>query len=220
VAPRTHLTGQTAHAADWWSGSAPAPKGMITLRSPDPADDARHWNADEAVTQLFRAHYRTLVRLAALLCGDASRAEELAQDAYVQLHTRWRQLRDTDKALAYLRQSVVNRSRSSLRHRLVVSRYLAAQPPPAQAPSAEHGALDLLAQASMLDALRALPGRQREALILRYYLDLSEADIAEAMGVSRGAVKSHTARGIAALRSSLEPSTATGETARNREAAS
>lgn len=177
---------------------------MVDLRSPEPADDARHWDADEAVTQLFRAHYRTLVRLAALLCGDGSRAEELTQDAYVQLHARWRQLRDTDKALAYLRQSVVNRSRSSLRHRLVVSRYLAAQPPPPQAPSAEHGALDLLAQSSMLDALRALPERQREALILRYYLDLSEAEIADSMGVSRGAVKSHTARGIAALRQSLE----------------
>jgi RNA polymerase sigma-70 factor (sigma-E family) len=177
---------------------------MTALRSSEPADEVRHWDADEAVTQLFRVHYRPLVRLAALLCGDASRAEELAQDAYVQLHARWRQLRDTDKALAYLRQSIVNRSRSSLRHRLVVGRYLAAQPPPPPAPSAEHGALDLLAQASMLDALRALPGRQREALILRYYLDLSEADIAEAMGVSRGAVKSHTARGIAALRTSLE----------------
>jgi RNA polymerase sigma-70 factor (sigma-E family) len=178
---------------------------MVDLRSPEPADDdARHWDADEAVTRLFRAHYRTLVRLAALLCGDAGRGEELTQDAYVQLHSRWRQLRDTDKALAYLRQCVVNRSRSSLRHRLVVSRYLAAQPPPPQAPSAEHAALDLLAQSSMLDVLRTLPERQREALILRYYLDLSEADIAEAMGVSRGAVKSHTARGIAALRQSLE----------------
>jgi len=177
---------------------------MVALRSSEPVDDTRHWDADEAVTQLFRVHYRTLVRLAVLLCGDASRAEELTQDAYVQLHARWRTLRDTDKALAYLRQCVVNRSRSSLRHRLVASRYLAAQPPPPPVPSAEHGALDLLAQASMLDALRTLPNRQREALILRYYLDLSEADIAEAMGVSRGAVKSHSARGIAALRQSLE----------------
>ncbi|MBB5872685.1 RNA polymerase sigma-70 factor (sigma-E family) [Allocatelliglobosispora scoriae] len=175
---------------------------MIKLRSSDPTD-AGLWDADEAVTELFRAHYPALVRLALLLCGDASRAEELAQDAYVQLHARWKHLRDADKALAYLRQSVVNRSRSAHRHRAVVSQYLAAQPPPAPAPSAEHGALDLLAQASMIEALGGLPGRQREALILRYYLDLSEADIAVAMGVSRGAVKSHTARGIAALRQSL-----------------
>lgn len=183
---------------------------MITLRSSGSVDEdafpAQGWAADEAVTHLFRAHYRTLVRLATLLTGDQSRAEELAQDAYVQLHANWRRLRDADKALAYLRQSVVNRSRSTLRHRLVVNRYAAAQPPPATMSSAEHDALDQLAQEHMLDALRRLPARQREALILRYYLDLSEADIAEAMGVSRGAVKSHTARGLAALRQTWEAS--------------
>jgi RNA polymerase sigma-70 factor (sigma-E family) len=178
---------------------------MITLRSSDPAD-ARSWDADQAVTELFRAHYRTLVRLAVLLTGDQSRAEELAQDAYVQLHANWRRLRDHDKALAYLRQSVVNRSRSALRHRQVVNRYLAAQPPPGVVSSAEHDALDRLAQATMLATLDQLPRRQREALILRYYLDLAEADIADAMGVSRGAVKSHTARGIAALRQTSEAS--------------
>jgi RNA polymerase sigma-70 factor (sigma-E family) len=169
------------------------------MQMQDPADP-RAWDADEAVTRLFRAHYRTLVRLAALLTGDPGRAEELAQDAYVELHVRWRQLRDTDKALAYLRQSVVNRSRSTLRHRQVSQRYAQSQPPPPAVPSAEHGALELLEHAGMLEALRALPRRQREALILRYYLDLSEAEIAEAMGVSRGAVKSHSARGLSALR--------------------
>jgi RNA polymerase sigma-70 factor (sigma-E family) len=176
---------------------------MINLRSSDPAE-AQVWDADAAVTHLFRAHYRTLVRLASLLISDDSRAEELVQDAYVQLHARWRQLRDADKALAYLRQSVVNRSRSALRHRQVVSRYAEGQPPLATAPSAEHGALDLLARAAMLKTVNQLPGRQREALILRYYLDLSEADIADAMGISRGAVKSHTARGISTLRQAME----------------
>jgi len=178
---------------------------MINLRSSD-LTEAQNWDADAAVTHLFRTHYRTLVRLAVLLTGDDSRAEELAQDAYVQLHARWRQLRDADKALAYLRQSVVNRSRSALRHRQVVNRYIENQPPLANSPSAEHGALDRLAQSSMLASLGDLPTRQREALILRYYLDLSEAQIADAMRISRGAVKSHTARGIATLRQSMEAS--------------
>jgi RNA polymerase sigma-70 factor (sigma-E family) len=183
--------------------TAAAHGGGISLRSSDPhADDT--WDADTAVTELFRAHYRPLVRLAALLTGDASRAEELAQDAYVELHTRWQHLRDAGKAVAYLRRCVVNRSRSQLRHRLVVNRYVAAQPNPAVVPSAEAGALDALAHNQMVADLRKLPARQREALILRYYLDLSEADIASAMKVSRGAVKSHISRGLASLRASVE----------------
>jgi RNA polymerase sigma-70 factor (sigma-E family) len=162
------------------------------------------WTADEAVTRLFAAHYRQLVRLAALLLADRSVAEELVQDAYVRLHQHWGRLRDPDRALGYLRTSVVNGARSAQRHRGVADRYLARWRPPPDAPSAETGALGLLEHESVVAALRALPGRQREALVLRYYLDLSESEIAETMGISRGAVKSHTARGIAALRTSLE----------------
>ena len=109
---------------------------------------------------------------------------------------------DTEKALAYLRQAVVNRSRSVLRHRTVVDKNLQKAPP--DMPSAEHGALVLLERHAVVAALRDLPDRQREAIVLRYYADLSEAEIATAMGISRGAVKSHTARGIAALRTTLE----------------
>jgi RNA polymerase sigma factor (sigma-70 family) len=99
--------------------------------------------------------------------------------------------------------SVVNRCRSALRHRRVVQAYAAVARPARDAPSAEAGALDLLVHDAVITALRALPARQREALVLRYYADLSEADIAEAMGVSRGAVKSHLSRGIAALKQTL-----------------
>jgi RNA polymerase sigma-70 factor (sigma-E family) len=162
------------------------------------------WDADEAVTRLFTAHYRPLVRLATLLLRDPGMAEEIVQDSYVALHTHWRRLHDTDKALAYLRQSVVNRSRSALRRRVVADRYAATARPANDAPSAEAGALGLLEHATVMAALRALPTRQREALVMRYYVDLSEAEIAEVMGVSRGAVKSHTARGMAALRQTLE----------------
>jgi RNA polymerase sigma-70 factor (sigma-E family) len=166
--------------------------------------DEAGWTADEAVTRLFAAHYRQLVRLAALLLADRAVAEELVQDAYVQLHQRWTKLRDPHKALGYLRTSVVNGARSAQRRRGVADRYVAGQLPLAPAPSAELGALGALAHAEVIAALRALPTRQREVLVLRYYLDLSETEIADTMGISRGAVKSHASRGIAALRTTLE----------------
>jgi RNA polymerase sigma-70 factor (sigma-E family) len=164
---------------------------------------AHTWAADEAVTRLFSVHYRPLVRLATLLLHEPGAAEEIVQDAYVALHGHWRRLRDPDKALSYLRMTVVNRCRSALRHRRVVQTYLAAARPGPDAASAEAGALDLLTHDAVIAALRALPTRQREALVLRYYLDLSEADIAETMGISRGAVKSHTSRGMGALKETL-----------------
>ncbi len=159
-------------------------------------------HAEEAVRALYSANYQSLVRLAAILVRDAATAEEVVQDAFVAMHGAWRRLRDTDKALSYLRQSVVNRSRSVLRHRAVVDKY--APKPSPDAPSAEQGAITLLERSAVVAALRELPARQREALVLRYYADLSEAQIASTMGISRGAVKSHTARGMSALRTVLE----------------
>ena len=156
------------------------------------------WSADRAVTELYSVHYRALVRLAALLVRDTATAEEVVQDAFVAMHGGWQRLRDAENALAYLRQAVVNRSRSVLRHRTVVDKNLQKAPP--DMPSAEHGALVQLERSAVVDALRKLPDRQREAIVLRYYADFSEAEIASAMKISRGAVKSHTARGMAALR--------------------
>jgi RNA polymerase sigma-70 factor (sigma-E family) len=163
-----------------------------------PAD----WDADRAVTELYATHYRSLVRLAALLVRDVSTAEEVVQDSFVAMHGGWRRLRDSEKALSYLRQSVVNRSRSVLRHRVVVDRN--APKPPPDMPSAEHGAIALLERSAVIAALRTLPARQREALVLRFYGDMSEAQIAETMQISKGAVKSHTARAMATLRTVLE----------------
>jgi len=160
------------------------------------------WDADRAVTAIYSEHYRSLVRLAAFLVRDNATAEEVVQDSFVAMHGAWRRLRDTDKALSYLRQSVVNRSRSVLRHRMVVDKNTPKPPP--DMPSAEHGAIIQLERSAVVSALRGLPERQREALVLRYYGDLSEAQIASVMGISRGAVKSHTARAMAALRIVLE----------------
>lgn len=160
------------------------------------------WDASEVVTEIYMAHYSRLVRLATLLVHDVQTAEEVVQDAFEAMHVAWRRLRDSEKALSYLRQTVVNRSRSVLRHRKVVDMH---PPKPApDEPSAEHGALALLERSAVTSALRLLPARQREAVVLRYYADFSEADIAQAMGISRGAVKSHTARALAALKSILE----------------
>jgi RNA polymerase sigma-70 factor (sigma-E family) len=159
-------------------------------------------DCDELVCALYSTNYQSLVRFAAILLGDAAAAEEVVQDGFVAMRGAWRRLRDPDKALCYLRQSVVNRSRSVLRQRAVADQY--APKPAPDAPSAEEGAVALLERSAVVAALRALPARQRETLVLRYYAGLSEAQIASAMGISRGAVKSHTARGMSALRSVLE----------------
>jgi len=127
------------------------------------------------------------------------------QDSFVALHDGLRRLRDSEKALAYLRAAVLNRSRSVLRHRIVVDR--SAPKPTPDMPSAEHGALALIERSAVVAALRTLSVRQREVVVLRFYADLSEAQIASAMGISRGAVKSHTSRAMMALRSVLERDT-------------
>src|ERR1700753_2296604 len=141
--------------------------------------------ADEAVTQLYSNHYRSLVRLAGLLVRDEPAAEEIVQECFIAMHDGWGNLRDDDKALSYLKQAVVNRSRSVLRHRSVADR----RP---------------LEGNAVISALRSLPDRQRQALVLRYYADLPEAQIAAMMGISKGAVQSHTARGMSSLRGVLE----------------
>ncbi|HEV2375733.1 MAG TPA: SigE family RNA polymerase sigma factor, partial [Streptosporangiaceae bacterium] len=159
---------------------------------------AAEWDAGQAVTEIYATHYWSLVRLAGLLVRDPATAEEVVQDSFVAMHGAWARIRDTEKAVSYLRASVVNRSRSVLRHRVVVDRN--APVPGPDEPSAEQGAITLLERAAVVDALRGLPARQREALVLKFYADLSEAQIAAAMGISKGAVKSHTSRAMAALR--------------------
>ena len=208
LSEHTGHNGDTGEQAD--DGAPPEPTAEIRAAAEALAPDAfpvsgtvrAEWSPDRAVIELYSQHYRALVRLAALLVRDTPTAEEVVQDSFVAMHGGWQRLRDAEKALAYLRQAVVNRSRSVLRHRTVVDKNLQKAPP--DMPSAEHGALVLLERSAVVAALRGLPDRQREAIVLRYYADLSEAQIATAMGISRGAVKSHTARGMSALRAALE----------------
>jgi RNA polymerase sigma-70 factor (sigma-E family) len=159
--------------------------------------------ADLAITAMYGTEYRSLVRLSALLLGDVASAEEIVQDSFIATRAAWRGLRDIDKGVHYLRRTVMNRSRSLLRHRVVVDKHMPASEP--DMPSAEQAAIARLQRAAVVAALRTLPTRQREALVLRFYLDLPEEQVAAAMRISQGAVKSHTARGKAALRSLLEP---------------
>jgi RNA polymerase sigma-70 factor (sigma-E family) len=175
------------------------------LNSPhqDDLPSGAAWPADAYFTELYTLHYRRLVRAAWMLVRDVPTAEEVVQDAFVSMNAAWQRLRDAENALAYMRQVVVNRSRSVLRHQIVVDKHLEDTPP--DMPSAEHGALISLQRDAVVAALQGLTARQREAIVLRYYADLSEAEIAKAMGISRGAVKSHTSRGMAALRAALEP---------------
>src|SRR2546427_3326919 len=117
------------------------------------------------------------------------------------MHGSWRRIREPEAAEAYLRTTVVNLARSRMRRRLVAAKH--APKPLPDAPSAEHGAMELIERDLVIRALHRLPPRQRECLVLRYYADLSEAQIAEAMGISTGAVKSHASRGMSALRAAL-----------------
>ncbi len=156
---------------------------------------------DPWLVDLYRAEYHRLVRLATMLVDEQGVAEELVQDAFVAVSRvrEDRSLRDPDAAAAYLRTAVANRARSQLRKRRVRRRHLRSVGPPPAAPPADGPVLEAESTRRMLAALDRLPGRQREVLLLRYYGDLSEAEIAEALGISAGTVKTHAHRGLAAL---------------------
>ena len=160
------------------------------------------WDADRALTAMYGDHYQCLVGLALLLVQDLTTAEDVVQDSFVAMHTAWRRQRDGDEALAYLRRSVVNRSRSAPRNGAMTEPN--PSPPGPAVPGAGLGVLPSPEQATVVGALRSLPARQREALVLRYYGDLPEAQVAAAMGVSQGAVRRHLARATAALQMVVE----------------
>jgi len=165
-------------------------------------DDTGEIAASSLVADLHRAEYRNLVRLARLLLDDVATSEEVVQDAFVALQLRRRGLRDPERAAAWLRSAVLNGARSQLRRRRVRERLLP-RPGPDGAP-ADRGALAADEHRRVVEALRGLPRRQQEALVLRFYLELSERETAEAMGVSAGSVKTHVHRGLAALTPLLE----------------
>ena len=149
-------------------------------------------DASHAVAALYQVHYPALVRLAALLIPDLATAEDIVQDAFAAVHGRWHVQPDADAALAYLRWSVVHRSRSV--------------PPPGEpaAGTGEPAAGTGEPGSAVMSALRALSPRQREVVVLRYFADLSEAEIAAATGMSMAAVRDHAAQAMSSLQAELE----------------
>jgi RNA polymerase sigma factor (sigma-70 family) len=123
----------------------------------------------------------------------------VVQDAYCGLYRRWHHLKDRGRALPYLRSAVLNGCRSQLRARSRERRPPVDAAALAGTPPAEEGILLAEEHREVLTGLRGLPPRQREALVLRFYLGLAEPDIAAAMGISAGTVKSTTSRALAAL---------------------
>ena len=153
--------------------------------------DASVEDADHAVAALYQVHYPALVRLAALLIPDLATAEDIVQDAFAAVHSRWHVQPDLDAALAYLRWSVVHRSRSV--------------PPLGPAEGTGEPAEGTGEPGSaVVSALRALSPRQREVVVLQYFADLSEAEIAAATGMSMTAVRDHAAQAMSSLQAELE----------------
>ncbi|MET9170907.1 MULTISPECIES: SigE family RNA polymerase sigma factor [Streptomyces] len=176
----------------------------------DGAEDTTAGTAAEAVagttvdhlTETYRAHYRSLLGLAALLLDDTASCEDVVQEAFIRVHSARKRVRDPQKTLAYLRQTVVNLSRSTLRRRILGLKLLS-KPMPDMA-SAEEGAYDQLERRDLIKAMKGLQRRQREVLVLRYFADMTEAQVAETLGISLGSVKAYGSRGIAALRVAME----------------
>jgi RNA polymerase sigma-70 factor (sigma-E family) len=152
------------------------------------------------VTTLYQAHALGLIRLAVVMLGDRPAAEDVVQEAFCGLYRRWHSLADTGKALAYVRSSVINGCRTVLRRRL---RQRGVDPPTGDQPGESAEAVALISEEhrQVLTAMRRLPSRQREVLVLRFYLDLDldEEETAASMRISRGTVKSTTSRALAAL---------------------
>jgi RNA polymerase sigma-70 factor (sigma-E family) len=163
--------------------------------------------ARQQVTALFEAHALGLVRLAKIMLGDQALAEDVVQDAFVGVYRKWASLHDKNKALGYLRNSVLNGCRTAHRSRTRHDRALRLTPDAGDIVSAEESALIGEANREVLAALRALPVRQREAVVLRHYLGLTEEQAAQAMKITRGTVKSATSRGLSSLARILKEET-------------
>lgn len=175
----------------------PAGTSARSADKPDPLPASGESSA--AVTALYREHALGLVRLAYITLGNRAAAEDVVQEAFAGLYRRWDHLSDTGKAPSYLRSSVLNGCRNAYRKEGRPARITHVPPED----SAEAAALLGEQRREVISALRRLPGRQRQALVLRFYLDLSDPEIAGLMGISVNTVRSTLRRGVRALGISL-----------------
>jgi RNA polymerase sigma factor (sigma-70 family) len=176
----------------------------VTVAEPRTAGDQR-------LADLFRQHHVELIRLAVLLVHDQPTAEDAVQEVFARLQAKPDRPGREGEELAYLRACVLNRCRSVLRRRILARRIDASVQvldDGATAESAESAAIRTQLRQEVLTGLAALPTRRREVLVLRYFLGLSESEIASTLGISNGSVKSAAARGLASLARALgeEPS--------------
>jgi len=179
------------------------PSARTSGLSPHVQLDLRDAERETAVARIFDESHAKLVRLAALL-GAGPDAEDVVAESFCQLYRRWPKLRSPEAAGAYVRSSVVNLVRIRLRHLSVVRRHQETRTPTLEIGSAESKVVDREDQRAVVLALAGLAPRQREAVVLRYWMDLSEAEIADAMGISCGAVKTHMSRAMAALTRAMQ----------------
>lgn len=192
------LSGPTRRRASL-RGQIPAPRTEQGADQQAQEADQAVRDADRAMTALYQAHYRPLVQLAVLLVTDLATAENIVQESFAAVHESWCALpgASADAALSYLRRSVVHRSRWVTRHAAEGMRG-----PGWPSDGREAGLL--LPGSAVVAALQALPASQREVMILRYFAELSEAEIASATGMSPAAIRSHTARAMSSLRAGLD----------------
>jgi RNA polymerase sigma-70 factor (sigma-E family) len=165
-------------------------------------DEAAAESAGQAVDGLYRAHAVGLVRFALMLVGDQTTAEDVVQEAFLGLYRGWHRVRDPGNVLGYLRTAVLNGCRTVQRRRGRARLLRVPHEPPVW--SAEAAALDGEERRAVLAAVARLSLRQREVLAFKYYLDLSEREIAALLGISRGTVSSTGARALAALARELK----------------
>lgn len=153
---------------------------------------------------LFRTHAPTLVRIARMFVDDRAAAEDLVQEAFIRFHRTRHRLRDDAAAGAYLRSTVLNLARDHNRRGLVSLRHREAHPHGSAGPIPDDAVVLAEDQKAVVDALGMLATRQRDCLVLRFYLDLTPAEIADTLGMSVNSVKTHLRRGMARLSDLLE----------------
>lgn len=156
----------------------------------------------DLVAELYRAEVASLVRLARIFTDDRNAAEDLVQEAFIRFQRNRHRLRDADKAPPYLRSIVLNLARDHNRRGLMSLRHLEPAPDPPN-DVVEREAIASEDQREVIAAVLDLPNRQRDCVVLRYYLDLSERQIAETIGISANSVKTHCRRALAALEKRL-----------------
>ncbi len=159
---------------------------------------------DVLVADLFAAEGRSLVRLARMFCDDQAAAEDLVQEAFIRLHRSAATIRDVDRAPAFLRSIVINLARDHNRRGLMSLRHRATTHQRDVTPGFEDDTVESEADRAVLDAVRLLPERQRACMVLRYYLQYSESEIADTLGISKNSVKTHCRRALATLETRLE----------------